>query len=93
MAGTPHVGQHSPTAILDGATSYLNGRTVAGTLQFCTFFALKTRDRVDYLLTRLAGGRPYVLGSKGGYIGLVAAYILVLCLLLWQAAKAVLREE
>jgi hypothetical protein len=84
---------YSADAFVDGASAYLDGQPVAGNLQFFTYYTLRTRDKVDLLLTRMAEGRPYFLGTKGFYVGLAIAYVLVLGLFLWQIAQAVLEEE
>jgi hypothetical protein len=84
---------YSPNAILEGASAYLNGQPVAGNLQFHTYYSLRTRDKFDLLLSRMAEGRPYMFGTKGFYIGLAVAYVLVLGMFLLQTAKALLKEE
>lgn len=80
---------------LEGASAYVNGEPVAGNLQFNSFYSLRTRDRLALLLTRMAEGRSYLLGTKGFYIGLAVAYALVLGMFLWLVGRAVLetREE
>ncbi len=81
--------RYSPGATLDGASACLNGEAVAGDLQFHSFYTLRTRDKADLLLTRLAEGRPYLLGVKGFYVGLALIYALVLTLFLLQTARAI----
>jgi hypothetical protein len=88
--GSAPVVRYSPDATLENAGAYVNERPVAGDLQFYTHYTLRTRDKVDLLLTRLAAGRPYWLGSKGFYVGLAGVYLLLLLAFLWHAAKAVL---
>ena len=85
--------RYSPAAILDGASAYLDGQPVAGDLQFDTFYAPRTRDKIDLLLTRMAEGRPYLFGTKGVFVSLAAVYILTLGAFLWHAAQAVLAED
>jgi hypothetical protein len=41
----------------------------------------------------MAAGRPYVLGTKGFYVGLAVAYIIVLGIFLWQTVLAILEDE
>jgi hypothetical protein len=85
--------RYSPDAVLEGASAYVDGRPVAGNLEFRTFYTLRTRDKVDLLLTRMAEGRPYLLGKKGFYVGLAAVYALVLSVFLWLVGKAVWDSE
>jgi hypothetical protein len=80
-------------AELDGAGAYVNGQPVPGNLQFQTFYSLRTRDKANLLLSRMAEGRPYIFGSKGFYVGLGLAYALALCAFLLCVARAVLREQ
>jgi hypothetical protein len=80
-------------AVLDGASAYVNGQPIAGNLQFHTFYSLRTRERLDLLLTRMAKGKPYMFGSKGFYIGLGLVYALVLGGFLLQVARAILTEQ
>jgi hypothetical protein len=84
---------HSPDSTLQGASAYLDNQPVAGALQFRTFYTLRTRDKVGVLLSRLAKGRPYLLGSPGFYVALAGIYLLVLAAFLLQVARAALREE
>lgn len=83
--------RYSPHAALEGATTYLNGQPAAGNLQFHSFYSLRTRDRVNLLLARMADGRPYMFGTPGFYLGLAVAYALVLGTFLWLVIRAVLR--
>jgi hypothetical protein len=85
--------RYSPTTFLAGATAYVNAQPVAGDLQFHTYYSLRTRDRLDLLLTHLAEGRPYMLGTKGCYVGLGLVYALVLCAFLFQVARAILTDQ
>ena len=85
--------RYSPDAILDNAGAYVNDRPVAGNLQFTTHYTLRTRDKVDLLLSRMAEGRPYWWGTKGFYAGLAVVYLLLLAAFLWQAGRAVLKRE
>ena len=85
--------RYSPSARLEGASAYLDGQPVAGNLQFLTYYTLRTRDKANLLLSRMAEGRPYLLGAKGLYIALAAACILALGTFLIRAAQAILREQ
>jgi hypothetical protein len=83
---------YSPYATLEGASAYLGGQPVAGDLQFHTFYSLRTRDRIDLLLTQMAEGRPYIFGTKGFYVGMAVAYALVLGVFLLLIARVILEE-
>jgi hypothetical protein len=85
--------RYNPDARLEGASAYLNGQPVVGNLQFLTYYTLRTRDKANLLLSRMAEGRPYLLGTKGFYIALAAAYVLALGAFLARAAQAILREQ
>jgi hypothetical protein len=85
--------RYSPDSVLENAGAYLNDQPVAGNLTFYTYYTLRTRDKVDLLLTRMAEGRPYWFGTKGFYVGLAATYILLVAVFLWQVAQAVLEKE
>jgi len=84
---------HSRGVLLPGANAYVDDQPVSGNLQFHTFYSLRTRDKVDALLTKMAAGRPYFFGSKGFYVGLAVLYALVLGLFLWQITAIIVREE
>jgi hypothetical protein len=84
---------YSPASVLQGASAYLDGQPVDGNLQFRTFYTLRTRDKVRVLLSRMATGRPYLLGSPGFYVALAGIYLLVLAAFLIQVARVALREE
>ena len=84
---------YNPDSFLQGANATLNGRAVSGNLKFRTFYSLRTRDKVDLLLVRMAAGRPYLLGTKGFYIGLAVAYVMVLGIFLWYVAQSILEDE
>jgi hypothetical protein len=84
---------YNPGADLDGASAYVDGQPVSGDLQFQTFYSLRTRDKFDLLLSRMAEGRPYMFGSKGFYLGLGLVYALVLCAFLLLIARAILKEK
>lgn len=81
--------RYSPEIVLEGASACLNGEPVAGELQFRTFYTLRTRDKADLLLSRMAEGRPYLFGVKGFYAALALAYALVLALFLWYTTRAI----
>lgn len=85
--------RYNPDARLEGASAYLNGQPVVGDLQFLTYYTLRTRDKANLLLSRMAEGRPYLLGTEGFYIALAAAYVLALGAFLARAAQAILREQ
>jgi hypothetical protein len=85
--------RYNPSARLEGASAYLDGQPVAGNLQFLTYYTLRTRDKADLLIARIAESRPYLLGAKGFYIALAAVYVVVLGVFLARAAQAILREQ
>lgn len=85
--------RYGPQSILDGATATLDEQPIAGNLEFLTFYSLRTRDKVDLLLTRLAEGRPYFLGAKSFYIVLAVAYCIVLAVFLLFVARRILDES
>jgi hypothetical protein len=85
--------RYSPLAVLDGASAIVDGLPVEGNLQFESFFSLRTRDRIDLLLTRMSQGRPYLLGAKGFYVALGAIYLVLLVAFLWRVAQALLETE
>jgi hypothetical protein len=82
----------SPSAVWDaggapeGSAAYQDGRPIPGALQFQTFYTLTAWDKADLLLTRMAAGRPYLLGRKGLYAGLFVAWAVVLVLFVVQTA-------
>jgi len=84
---------YSRGVALPRASAYLDDRPVSGNLQFQTFYSLRTREKIDVLLTRMAAGRPYFLGRKGFYVGLAALYALLLGLFLWRIAGSIVREQ
>ena len=85
--------QYAPDSVLKGASATLNGRAVGGNLKFHTYYSLRTRDKVELLLTRMAAGRPYILGTKAFYAGLAVAYVIVLGIFLWYIAQTILEDE
>lgn len=78
---------YGPASVLEGASAHFDGQRVAGNLVFQTHYTLRTRDKLDLLLTRLTAGRPYVLGIKGFYVGLALVYGLLLVLLFFQVSR------
>lgn len=84
---------HSPGANLNGAQAHIDDQPAAGSLQFNTYYSLRTRDRIDLLLTRLTEGRSYFMGSKAFYAGLAMAYGLVLGAFLCLTTWVVLQEQ
>jgi hypothetical protein len=84
--------RYGPESVLEGASAYLNGEPLPGNLRFHSYYSLRTRERIDLLLTRMAAGRPYFLGTKGFYAGLALIYALVLATFLVVVARAVLEE-
>jgi len=83
---------YGPEAVLEGAGAYLNGQPLAGNLRFHSYYSLRTRERIDLLLTRMAAGRPYFLGAKGFYVGLALVYGLLVAIFVIQVARAMLAE-
>lgn len=77
---------YSADSDLEGATATLDGDPIAGNLRFQTYYTLRTRDKLDLLLSRLAEGRPYFLGTRGFYVILAIVYALLLAIFLWQIA-------
>lgn len=92
-SGNAIAARYSPDAVLDGASAYLNAQPSPGNLQFHTFYSLTTREKVDLLLTRMAQGRPYFLGTKGFYVGLALVYALVLSAFVLYVGKIILEEQ
>ncbi len=84
--------RYGPTADLEGASAYVNHQPTAGNLVFRSYYALGLTDKIEYFLGRMAEGRPYILGTKGFYIGLAIVYALVLVAFLLQTAKVILNE-
>ena len=84
--------RYSPSSTLEPAGAYLNGEPLAGDLTFHTFYTLRTRDRVDLLLSRMAEGRPYLMGSKAFYLVVAAAYVLVLGAFLYKIGSQIAGE-
>jgi hypothetical protein len=84
--------RYGPESALEGASAYLNDEALPGNLRFHSYYSLRTRERIDLLLTRVAAGRPYFLGTKGFYAGLALIYALVLATFLAVVARAVLEE-
>jgi hypothetical protein len=84
--------RYGPSADLEGASAYVNHQPIAGNLVFRSYYALGPVDKIEYLLDRMAEGRPYILGTKGFYIGLATVYALVLVAFLLQIAKVILKE-
>jgi hypothetical protein len=92
LPGQSLAARYSPSAAVEGGSAYVNGQAVPGDLQFQTYYSLDTGQKVDLLLTRMAEGKPYLLGTKGFYVGLGLVYAAVLGLFLWQIARAILGE-
>ena len=84
---------YDPDSVLEGANATLSGQAVSGNLKFRTFYSLRTRDKVDLLLAKMAAGRPYLLGTKAFYAGLALAYVIVLGIFLWYVTQAILEDE
>jgi hypothetical protein len=84
---------YGPGSVLDGGSAYVDGQQVAGNLAFQTHYSLRTRDKVDLLLERMAQGRPYLLGTKGFYVALALLYGLLLLLFLWHVGKSAMAED
>lgn len=83
---------YGPASVLDGGSAYFDGQKAAGNLVFQTHYTLRTRDKIDLLLERMSQGRPYLLGTKGFYVGLAVLYTLVLLLLIWHVGKIITSE-
>lgn len=79
---------YGPDSVLQGAGAWLNGQPIAGNLKFQSYYTLRTRDKIDYLLGQMAAGRPYFLGTRGFYLALAAVYGLLVTLLVWHVAGA-----
>jgi hypothetical protein len=90
VAGDAIAVRYGPKSRLDGATAYLNHQPVPGNLVFHTYYALSAWEKVDLLLGRMAEGRPYMLGTKGFYVGLAIVYAVVLAAFLMRIASAIL---
>jgi hypothetical protein len=84
---------YDPNSSIEGASAYANGQAIQGNLKFSTSYSLRTRDKIGLLLARMAAGRPYLLGTKGFYVGLAVAYVIVLGVFLWQTAQVILEDE
>jgi hypothetical protein len=84
---------YRPDAVLEAATAYLNGEPVEGNLQFRTYYSLRTRERATLLLSRLAEGRPYFLGTRGFYVVFLSVYGALLLLFLYQIGKVISQES
>ncbi len=84
---------YGPDAMLDGASAYVDHQPVSGDVQFQSFYSLRTRERLDLLLTRMAQGRPYMFGTKGFYVGLGVVYGLVLVVFLLYTVRTLWAER
>ncbi len=84
---------YGPGSELEGGSAFLNGRAVPGNLTFQTYYSLRTREKADLLLERMAQGRPSLLSFKGFYVVLAAIYGLLLLLLLWSVAGRLASED
>jgi hypothetical protein len=76
----------------DGAR-FLGGEPGGGDLVFRAYCRLDWVSKADLLLTRLAAGKPFVLGEKRFYIVLFGVYAIVLTLFLNQVGQHVLVDE
>jgi len=74
---------YSPNATLKDAIARNNGVEIGGQVQFRIHSTLRTRDRADLLLSRMAEGRPYLWGSPALYTVLGITYALALGILLF----------
>lgn len=93
QAGDAVAARYSPTSALQGSGAMLDGQRLAGDLQFQAVFTLTTPQKVDLLLTRMAQGRPHLLGWKGFYVGVALAYALALGTFLWQVARSLVDDR
>lgn len=80
-------------AMLEGASAFVDDMPLGGNLRFQTFYEIGTLQKLDLLLGRLAEGRPYLLGTKGFYVGLGIVYILILGVFVYQIAQIVLEDS
>jgi len=85
--------RYDSTAVLDGAGAYLDGQPVTGNLQFSTRYRLTSWEKADLLLTRIALGRPGLLGIKELYAILAVAYALIVGTFLVWAAGLMIEEQ
>ncbi len=85
--------RYSPAAVLEGASAYLDGRPLSGSLAFHTYYTLRTRDRLDLFLDRMAEGQPYLTGNNAFYLVLAAVYTLALIAFLYRVGDQVVRES
>ena len=83
----------APEEMLPGSSATLNGQPTPGTLRFQSYYSLRTWEKIDLLLSRMAEGRPYILGTQGFYVGLGAVYVLVLGGLMMSIVLSILREQ
>jgi hypothetical protein len=83
---------YSPNSTLEGAIAIVDGEPVAGDLTFHTMYSLRTRERIGLLLSRMAEGRPYLIGSKAFYVILAIAYVLALGAFLYLLGARVADE-
>lgn len=91
--GEPIAVVSAPAEMLPGAHATLNGEPAPGALWFQSYYSLRTREKVDLLLSRMAEGRPYLLGAKGFYVGLGVAYVLALGALTLSIVLSILKER
>jgi hypothetical protein len=92
VAGDAVAARYGPNSTLEGATAYLGHKPAPGNLVFYTYYALNAWEKLDLLLSRMAEGRPYILGTKGFYIGLAIVYAVVLAGFLMRVTSAILDE-
>jgi hypothetical protein len=85
--------RYDPASFLVGSTALVDGQPVHGNLQFETFYALRTGDKVEILLSRMTEGRPYLFADRWFHIGLAVVYVVLLVVFLWQTAQAIGEQE
>lgn len=92
VAGDAIAARYDPDTVVEGASAYVNHQPVPGNLEFHTYYSMRTMEKADLLLSRMAEGKPYLLGTKGFYVGIAVVYALVLAVFLVQIALAISKE-
>jgi hypothetical protein len=91
--GEPMVVMSTPENMLPDASATLDRMPVTGTLWFQSYYSLRTREKIDLLLSRMAEGRPYLLGAKAFYAGVAAVYVIVLGSLIASIVGSIFKEQ
>jgi hypothetical protein len=84
--------RYDSQAMLEGASAFVDNLPLDGNLRFQTFYQVGPLAKLDLLLDSLAEGKPYLLGTKGFYIGLGIVYALILGIFVYQIAQIILVE-